>query len=639
MIVRIIRRFAGSRRSAVAVIMAISLVPLMLLVGIAVDFTFLYQTRTQTAFASQAAAAQALRIAAATYALEVSYDNAQVANGTLVATPAQINAAASERAIIAGQTAGNLWFASELGNLSRATMTSAPNALTSIANTNPNGPSVGAPTFMATVTDTSSYPPIFDPLFGSSANWSYVSTASGTTSYAYAQILLMLDTSGSMLIGADNTAAQPDIQTIEAGTVCPKQGYIVSVDGGTISGNAALSSGHYVYNASDGDQVLLSKITTYLSGGSDTNTGGSCAAGYGLLSPTSYDGSAAQSGTTAGTPCALACHFSSTKASDGYYADYYGMARRENDLSKAAGGPGVKLRLDVVFNATENVITDMQSSQAVAGQLSVGVYQFNTDVFPIVTGATGSGGKLPEATSDLTSALNAVNAVDYQKTPTETAIPQLINSNVVSTTPSSTVANTGGDSNFAMSLTDLQNGNPVALGAGGKKQPLTASGSGATATTPLKFMFIVTDGLEDDSSSNGDGVATAGYNVEGEMTSISGEKAGTGSCSYLKNTLGYTLFVLYVNYYPVANDAYYSVPTPGPRYTNAATNGDFQAYTNQSVRTITAGGSNTSATALALQACASNTSDFYEASSSQGIQDALASMLKSALASTIRLTN
>jgi hypothetical protein len=101
----------------------------MLLVGIAVDFTFLYQTRTQTAFASQAAAAQALRIAAATYALEVSYDNAQVANGTLVATPAQINAAASERAIIAGQTAGNLWFASELGNLSRATMTSAPTDL------------------------------------------------------------------------------------------------------------------------------------------------------------------------------------------------------------------------------------------------------------------------------------------------------------------------------------------------------------------------------------------------------------------------------------------------------------------------------------------------------------------------------
>ncbi len=267
------------------------------------------------------------------------------------------------------------------------------------------------------------------------------------------------------------------------------------------------------------------------SGGSDTNLGGSCTSGNGLKSPTvlsNYQGGTATGTAAAGTPCALACHFSSTSAPNGLPADYYGLARAE----------GVTLRLDVLFSATEQVIQDMETSEAVANQLSVGVYQFNTDVFPIATGAAGD--SLPEATSNLSSALSAVEAVDYKKTPTETAIPQLINGTQVSSTPSSTVANIGGDTDFPLSLSDLQSGNAFAL-KGGQKQPLTAAGTGGPASTPLKFMFIVTDGLEDDRSRNGDGNSTVGYNVEGEMTSIAGEGANnvnTGSCVTLKKTLG-----------------------------------------------------------------------------------------------------
>jgi hypothetical protein len=183
----------------------------------------------------------------------------------------------------------------------------------------------------------------------------------------------------------------------------------------------------------------------------------------------------------------------------------------------------------------------------------------------------------------------------------------------------------------------LEAGNVFAKSAGGGKQALTSAGTGTTSTTPLKFMFIVTDGMEDDSPSNG---SSSSSNVEGEMTSIAGETAGTGTCSSLKNTLGFTVYVLYVDYYPVANDAYYAAPTPGPRTTNSATNTDYPADTNQSVQVITETPTlATSPTAEALQACASSPSDFYQASSSAQIQTALAEMLKSALASTIRLTN
>jgi hypothetical protein len=540
---------------------------------------------------------------------------------------------AAKHAIDAADTAGNLWFNASAGTLVRASLSS-PNTSTSYDGATTGAASSSAPpNFSATVTVTGTYPPIFDPIFQSKANWVYASNASATTSYAYAQILLMLDTSGSMLIGAD----PPDILTLEEGTVCPQQGYVVASDGSNfVAGNHSLGYGDYLPGSvpPGAKMVPLSSIAAY-SGASDSDITGHCnpvgGKKYGLLSPTKYEDNVG--GTAAGTPCALACHFSTATAPNGLPADYYGLARAEN----------VTLRLDVLFGATEQVISDMQNSEAVANQLSVGVYQFNTDVFPIVTGATGTGGTLPEATSDLASALAAVDAVDYKKTPGENVIPQLINFKTVSTTPSQSVANIGGDTNFPKSLADLQAGNAFALDAAGHEQPLTANGTGATSATPLKFMFIVTDGLEDDSASNGDGNANPAHNVEGEMTSIAGETANnltSGTCAYLKNSLGYTVYVLYVDYYPLANTSYYQAPTPGIRYTNSATNGDYPADINASVETITyTPAIDTSPTAEALQACASSPTYFKEASSSADIQNDLAAMLKAALASTIRLTN
>jgi hypothetical protein len=241
--------------------------------------------------------------------------------------------------------------------------------------------------------------------------------------------------------------------------------------------------------------------------------------------------------------------------------------------------------------------------------------------------------------------LTTVEQADAQKTPMETYVPQLINASTVSSTPSYLHANIGGDTNFPLALSDLEAGNAVGLSSSGKAQPLTVTGDGSTQATPQKFMFIVTDGMEDDSSNNG---AALSGNHAGEMTSISAEAAGNGTCSTLKNTLKYTVYVLYVDYNPVSSVSYYNPLDLTGRTINANTTGDQGTGSpNDSAQNLSEVTSDISANtqftnapiAKALEACASSSTDFYEANSPASIQTALSDMLKSALSSTIRLTN
>jgi Flp pilus assembly protein TadG len=628
----LIRHFVSTRRSAIAVTMAIALVPLILLIGIAVDITFLSQARTQTAFASQAAAASATRIAAATYALEIS----QGATATNAATLA-VNAA---------NEAGNDWFTADLGNYVRGTLASGPTTTTKYNGvTSGQGTTAGPPDFTASITSATSYPPIFDPIFGSTKNWVYSSGATATTNFSYAQILMMLDTSNSMLIGADPS----DIATMEGNSVCPKFGYLSIAAGMTDMHNLQT---WYGWQSADSDQILFNSATAvpnYVDpSGGVSDQSGHCASGYGTGSAV---GNSVTSGTASLNSCALACHSTSATYTDTnppagfksgtFYSDLYGMARRE----------GVTLRLDVVLSATENVISDMESSEPTQGQLSVGVYQFNSDVLPIVTGinAGQSGGDtLPEATSNLTTALTEVQNVDYNHNPNEKAIPALVNeTSTLNMTSSPPTAALVGNTNFVKSLNDLVAGNAT----GGSSDALTASGDGSTAAKPQKFIFIVTDGMQDSAPANGGG--ENGIRVIGDMTNIAAENAAAKAqaattnavCSTLKYTLGYTVYVLYVAYYPLAtNIAYYNyLEKP-----DAATSSDFpsDSYTTPQILTEVPSESavnnqkfKDSPGGQALQACASSPTDFYAASSSSDIQTALTSMLKSALASTIRLTN
>jgi hypothetical protein len=197
-------------------------------------------------------------------------------------------------------------------------------------------------------------------------------------------------------------------------------------------------------------------------------------------------------------------------------------------------------------------------------------------------------------------------------------------------------------------MKDFIAGKAFPTSASGNVQSLGASGSGNTPQTPVKYVFIVTDGMEDENLLNG-GRALGILNYAGDMTSVQGEAttgalANTGTCSKLKQ-MGYTVYVLYVQYYPLAETAYYGTManigrTPSPETlidypTDTAVNSSVNSLTNETAEATTA----TSPTALALQACASAPTDFESASSSTDIQTDLQAMLKQALASSIRLTN
>jgi Flp pilus assembly protein TadG len=614
MIFSIFRRFSKTRRSAIAVTMAVTLVPLVLLIGIAVDVTFVSQDRIQATFASQSAAVAATRVATATYALEVAN------------SPTESLQTAAKQAIDAANEQGGQWFYSDLGSYSRGTLlTVSPNTTFDNKTTGAADPTL-APNFTATVSDTSSYSPIFNHLFGSSQPWVAGSSGVASTQYSYAEILLMLDTSQSMMIGADPS----DITTMEDISVCPQYNWLISTDPlGNVPGQAALSDGlnsTYITPPFPGSQYdVNTKQCDPLNG---KNFG---------VSPSYVSG---KTGTTPETACALACHFSNTMTTDGYTADLYGMARRKN----------VTLRIDVLFTAAQEVIQNMISSQATSlGQLSVGVYQFNTDIGALVNGNTGTGGQTPEATSDLTTALNTIEA-DNPKTNfinNPANIPQLTNATTVYKSDLSQAAD-GDTTDLVLAMKDFLAGKAFPTSASGNVQSLGASGSGNTPQTPVKYVFIVTDGMEDENLLNG-GRALGILNYAGDMTSVQGEAttgalANTGTCSKLKQ-MGYTVYVLYVQYYPLAETAYYGTManigrTPSPETlidypTDTAVNSSVNSLTNETAEATTA----TSPTALALQACASAPTDFESASSSTDIQTDLQAMLKQALASSIRLTN
>jgi hypothetical protein len=349
--------------------------------------------------------------------------------------------------------------------------------------------------------------------------------------------------------------------------------------------------------------------------------------------------------TTPLTPCAFACHATTSTATDGYYQDLYGMARRLNPHQTPSASGGVTLRIDAVFAATENIINDMINSEQTAGQFSVGVYQFNDDVSSIVAG--GGTDAEPEATSNLPTALSTVKSVDWMQTPSETAIP--------------TLAEVGGQesndfTNFGLAMNHLYSGTL----ASGTQQAIQPAGSGYTATAPQKDLFIVTDGLDDTTP-----LGNAAVNrLMGEMTSVTDENntgyAGSNTvstplCRKFKN-LGFTVYVLYINYNPIPSMTYYytyyanaSTPFVATDYPLLAhayasyTGGNIQNWvegdnTNNTLQTVDPEPTTPAPDIAALTACASTPQDFYTATNTASINTAMAAILKSALTSTTRLT-
>jgi len=659
----LLHRFVKAKGSAIALTMAITLVPLVLLIGVAVDVTFLSQERLQTAYASQAAAATAVRVAAATYAQEVAVNGP--GGGSGANEDSQVSA---EQATNSADVVGDLWFRANLGNYSLGTLKSDNVVATYDGNIYGNQNSTVPPNFTAQVSASSAYPPIFNPLFGHPASqpWVYATSGTATTQFAYAQILFMLDTSQSMMIGATTQ----DVQKLEENAVCPPDGSVLPGAVGSTDkleyNNTPPQDNDYNYAPGDGTWIgfgagdvpgALNYSDQPANGspaGTEPNRNAPSTANSGIpngTAPYQMAGTCSQHFAAAGgpfSPCALACHNepNQTFPANGktYSADLYGLAR----------SLGVELRVDVVLSATETSIKDIQSSESFANQVSVGVYQFNADVAPIARGDTASGDALPEATANLNKALSAVDAVDYNQTPSEKVIPYLVNCGA--TYQFGTVENCAGNTNLVMSMKHLVNGTlPTDAGA----QPLTASGSGATPATPEKFMILVTDGMENESASDGatDLASNPNYAGKGVMTNETDNTAVTdttgkvtpGTCTAIKK-LGYTLYVLYVDYLPVSQSQYYLTAINDisqqtlndfPSTHHLADIADSAKYVNSSdtQATITQDIANNVPTATALSNCASSTSDFKTANSASDIETEINAMLQAALAKTIRLTN
>jgi hypothetical protein len=127
---------------------------------------------------------------------------------------------------------------------------------------------------------------------------------------------------------------------------------------------------------------------------------------------------------------------------------------------------------------------------------------------------------------------------------------------------------------------------------------LTNAGDGTTAATPRKAMFLVTDGFQDYATGGGGG---------------SQQAFDPSYCQIFKN-MGYTVYVVYTPYYPLMN----------------------YNYLNEYTGIVEGTGPGT--IAYNLQACASSSSDYIQASDAASLNAALQAFLKLALLSPAKFS-
>lgn len=227
----------------------------------------------------------------------------------------------------------------------------------------------------------------------------------------------------------------------------------------------------------------------------------------------------------------------------------------------------IQLRADAVGYAVNALLSTAASSEQVTNQFQVGLYpfiQYLYSYFPLTTSLSGS------ATSSGT--------INYAAAQLATLLDTGVNSNLGS-----------GGTHFENALPSMNN-------------LITTVGTGASASSPLPYVFLITDGSQN------------------YQTQWNGNWSGSNSattlpvslCTALK-TRGITLAILYIPYEPIQNP------------TTFANSEDI--YANSNIPNIPPD----------LQSCAS-TNFFYTASTPADIQSALIAMFEQA-ASTAHITN
>ena len=225
----------------------------------------------------------------------------------------------------------------------------------------------------------------------------------------------------------------------------------------------------------------------------------------------------------------------------------------------------IQLRADAVGYAVNQLLSTAAASEIVTNQFQVGLYpfiQYLYSYFPLTTNLTGTGsGTIQNAAANLASLLDTG-----------------VNSNLGS-----------GGTHFENALPSMNN-------------LITSVGTGASSSSPLPYVFLITDGSQD------------------YQTQWDGNWSGSNSATTLDSSLcttlkdrGITIAILYVPYEPIQDP------------TTFANSEDI--YANDNIPDIPG----------SLQACASP-NFYYTASTPTAINNALIEMFEQAV-STAHITN
>jgi Flp pilus assembly protein TadG len=254
--------------------------------------------------------------------------------------------------------------------------------------------------------------------------------------------------------------------------------------------------------------------------------------------------------------CAFACHDLSNSNS------YYNLAKTL----------GVTMRIDVLRTATQKLMDTAASTAVFPNQFRMAIYTFGSSAQN--AGLT----TIQSITSSMSTAKTSANAIDLMTTPYQ---------NYADDT----------DTNFGDVLTDLNSAVP-------------APGTGVTASSPLKYVFFVSDGVGDRAvgSPSCSQPTTNGSDPQtGQTYKRCQEPLNVSFCTTMKNR-GINIAVLYTTYLPLPTNGWYNTWI-APFSSQIATN---------------------------MQNCASP-GLYFEVSPSQGISDAMNALFKKAI-SQARLT-
>jgi Flp pilus assembly protein TadG len=494
--VAVVPALARARRASVAILFAAGAVPMIGLMGLAVDYAIWNQANSGLGLAANVAALTAVKVAA---------------DAQLAADP---NWQAE------GQAAGLQWFEAQVGSFTQPIVGTTPVTITT---TGPSPglvvtvnwvPAVGAtpPAVVATVTYSGTVGSIFGAMFGK--NWYGVSggATAQVSSSPYLDVEIMLDNSGSMEIGA----GPADIAALQQLTPCtpaivgqnaPGAVYDFSPTNTLNAGGQAYSA--YNYDGYDGSPPAPFPagppltFAQFLEVGNGV-PGPSC---QGTPNLPSIEGVY----PTAGPPCAFACHFDSHYPA-GSGNDFYALAR-----STIGSAQPITLRFDLVKAAVNKVLEAMAGDNiASISNLQVGIFTFAKDLLQIYPVPGCEVGTLAcAAGNDWTTAETLVGAPPTTKNGADTGIQPYLGTN-------------GGNSDFHGAMATLLT-------------YMTAAGPGVTAAAPRKVLFLVTDGVSDVGS-------------QGDPTRAYGS-VDPRDCGNFKQ-LGFTIYVVYTPYYPVMNGFY-----------------------------------------------------------------------------------